>query len=71
MRGIAEPMILTAGELPEGACFDPASFVPGRVCVFNWTPGTDDVRDEPYIAEFIADDGIIPVKLEVSIKVTG
>ncbi|MNF08501.1 hypothetical protein D3C80_2089400 [compost metagenome] len=64
-------MILTAGKLPEGASFDLSSFVPGKACVFSWTPAADDVRNEPYIAEFIADDGIIPVKLEVSIKVTG
>ncbi|MDF9841697.1 MULTISPECIES: hypothetical protein [unclassified Paenibacillus] len=69
--GIAEPMMLTAGKLPEGASFAPSSFVPGKACVFSWTPGADDVRNEPYIAEFIADDGIIPAKLEVSIKVTG
>lgn len=71
VQGIAEPMILSAGKLPEGASFDISSFVPGKACVFSWTPAADDVRNEPYIAEFIADDGIIPVKLEVSIKVTG
>ncbi|OMF95318.1 hypothetical protein [Paenibacillus sp. FSL R7-0273] len=71
VQGIAEPMILTAGKLPEGACFDTAAFVPGQACTFSWTPAADAVRNEPYIIEFIADDGIIPVKLEVSIKVTG
>lgn len=71
VQGIAEPMMLTAGKLPEGASFDPSSFVPGKSCVFSWTPAADDVRNEPYIAEFIADDGMIPVKLKVSIKVTG
>ncbi|UQZ35503.1 hypothetical protein C2I18_19425 [Paenibacillus sp. PK3_47] len=70
VRGIAEPMTLTAGKLPEGAVFEASAFVPGRACMFSWTPPAGAVREEPYIIEFIADDGILPVTLEVSIKVS-
>ncbi len=69
VQGIAEPMTLTTGELPEGVYFDTSSYVPGQACMFSWTPAEGAVRNEPYIIEFIAHDGIIPVKMNVSIKV--
>ncbi|MEI2397522.1 hypothetical protein NYE33_32190 [Paenibacillus sp. FSL R10-2199] len=71
VKGIAEPMTVTTGNLPEGTTFDTASFIPGLACMFSWTPAAAAVRDEPYTATFIADDGIIPVKMNVSIKVVG
>lgn len=69
VHGIVWPLTLTTGKLPDGAYFDTSAFVPGQSCVFSWTPAADAVRAEPYTVEFIADDGIIPVTMEVSIKV--
>lgn len=71
VQGIAEAMILTTGKMPDGAYFETPSFVPGQACMFHWTPPQRAVRDEPYTVEFIADDGVIPVKMEVCIKVIG
>ncbi|MEJ6952246.1 glycoside hydrolase family 28 protein [Natronospora cellulosivora (SeqCode)] len=69
VQGINQPMTLETDELPEGANFDTSSFLPGQTCTFTWTPTSDDICDEPYTITFIADDGIIPVEMEVKIKV--
>jgi hypothetical protein len=69
IQGINQPMTLKTGRLPKGANFDCSYFVPGKACVFTWTPDTDDICVESHTVEFIADDGIIPVKMEVKIKV--
>ncbi len=69
VKGITLPMTLKTGKLPKGANFDTSSFVPGKSCVFTWSPGADAICEEPYIVTFIADDGIIPVQMEVKIKV--
>lgn len=69
VRGIKQPMTLKAVELPKGAVFDTSAFTPGKPCVFNWTPSLEEVRQEPYILTFIADDGMIPVRMKVKVKV--
>ncbi|MFA9560648.1 glycoside hydrolase family 28 protein [Evansella sp. AB-rgal1] len=69
VQGISEPMVLKVSELPVGANFDSSSFSPGQACSFTWTPTAEDMKEEPYIVTFIADDGIIPVEMEVAIKV--
>lgn len=69
VQGIANPMILKTSKLPKGADFDTSSFVPGKACVFTWTPDADVVCEEPYTVTFIADDGFIPVQMEVKIRV--
>ncbi len=66
---ITLPMTLKIDILPKGATFDTSSFAPGRVCTFSWIPTVDDIREEPYIVTFIADNGIIPVQMEVKIMV--
>lgn len=71
VQGINCPMTIKTGKLPKGANFDTSSFTPGKACVFTWTPVTDDICDEPYIVTFIIDDGIIPVQMEVKIRVIG
>jgi polygalacturonase len=69
VQGIARPMILKADKLPEGANFDSSSFVPGKSAIFTWAPAAEAVSEEPYTVTFIAEDGIIPVQMEVKIKV--
>lgn len=69
VSGIAEPMRLTAANLPDGAECDLTGFVPGRPISFVWIPTEEQAQDEPYTVIFTADDGIIPVTLEVKIKV--
>lgn len=67
VKGIPTPMKLYAENLPKGVEFDTSHFQPGKACTFTWTPDTNMRREEPYIIRFIADDGIIPVELEVKI----
>jgi polygalacturonase len=67
--GITHPMQLKVDKLPSGAHFDTASFVPGQKCTFEWTPTVEAIREQPYTVTFIADDGIIPVQMEVAISV--
>lgn len=67
--GIKDFMCLKISELPDGASFDTASFAPNKPCTFIWTPSVSHICEEPYTVTFIADDGIIPVKMEVKIKV--
>lgn len=69
VKGIANSMTLKADKLPKGANFDVSTFAPGKACVFTWTPSVEDICDEPYTVTFVADDGIIPVQMEVKIKV--
>lgn len=69
VQGIPCPMTLKTSNLPKGAAFDTFSFIPGKACVFTWTPTTDDICKEPYTVTFIADDGIMPVQMEAQIKV--
>lgn len=69
VKGISTPMTLQVSNLPEGAAFDSASFVPGKPCVFRWTPTEAAMKKEPYYLTFTADDGIIPVKIEVLITI--
>lgn len=61
VRGITLPMTLKAMKLPMGASFDASSF--------TWTPTANDFSEHSYTVVFIADDGIIPVQMEVDIKV--
>lgn len=70
VSGIPGPMALKMDNLPEGAEMQLSSFAPGQPCVFTWTPATDAVREEPYTVTFIADDGIVPVWMDVKILVT-
>lgn len=61
VEGIDTAMTVTASSLPEGASFENG--------IFNWSPSnTDDLKDT-YLITFKADDGIIPVYMEVRIKV--
>lgn len=69
VRGITKPMELRGEGLPALAAFDTQTFVPGKPCAFKWTPSSKDIRDEAYQITFIADDGLIPVKMEVQISV--
>jgi hypothetical protein len=69
VQGIADPMVLKVQQLPSGACFDASAFTPGQACAFSWTPTAQDICNEPYTVTFIADDGIIPVQMEVNIQV--
>jgi len=69
VQGVASPMALHVSGLPLGASFDGSSFIPGQACTFTWKPTADEVREEPYRVTFVADDGIIPVQMEVEIKV--
>ena len=69
VEGIETPMTLTALNLPDGAQFDTSNFKPGESCEFTWTPTYEDISDEPYTVVFIADDGIMPVQMEVKITV--
>jgi len=69
VQGIARPMSLKVSELPRGANFDVSSFTPGQACTFTWKPAVDEVREEPYVVTFVADDGFIPVQMEVRINV--
>ena len=69
VQGIMNPMTLRTSGFPNGAKFDSSSFVPGKACTFVWTPSAEDICDDPYTVKFIVDDGIIPVEMEVKIKV--
>lgn len=69
VNGIEQPMVLKSSGLPDGASFDTTHFTPGEACTFTWTPAADDIRPDPYIITFIADDGIIPVEMKVEIQV--
>jgi hypothetical protein len=69
VRGIPSPMTLKTRKLPQKAAFDTSSFTPGQACAFTWTPAADDVCEEPYTVTFIADDGVIPVEMDVKIQV--
>lgn len=69
VSGIIYPMILKVDNLPKGANIDCSFFAPGKDINFTWTPTSEDVCNEPYIVTFIADDGIMPVKMDVKIKV--
>lgn len=69
VQGVSHPMRLEAKNLPSGANFDTSAFVPGKACVFTWTPQYEDICEEPYIVTFIAQDGIIPVEMQVKINV--
>jgi polygalacturonase len=70
VQGIKTPMTLKADKLPKGACFNTATFKPGQPCIFTWSPTKEDVCKEYYTIIFIANDGIIPVQMEVKIMVT-
>lgn len=69
VQGLKASLVLSANNLPHNAIFDLSSFTPGKPCMFTWTPTIKDKKEEPYIVSFIADDGIIPVTMEVLIKV--
>lgn len=69
VQGIPSPMKLEAVGLPEQASFHTSVFEPGKPCVFEWTPTKDHIRDEGYHITFIADDGLIPVRMETTIYV--
>jgi polygalacturonase len=71
VEGINRPMTLKVDNLPNEAHFDISTFAPGQTCIFTWTPSVDAIREQPYAVTFIADDGIIPVQMEVKIKVIG
>lgn len=69
IKGVSNPMTLQVTNLPEGAFFDSASFIPGKPIVFKWIPTEEAKRKEPYHLTFTAEDGIIPVKMDVLITV--
>ncbi|WOO37788.1 hypothetical protein R2R35_04630 [Anaerocolumna sp. AGMB13020] len=69
VKGVSKPMTLKGSNLPEGAVFDSSTFVPGKPSVFKWKPTEAALRKEPYKLTFTADDGIIPVKMEVFIRI--
>lgn len=69
VRRIGNPLRLSAENLPAGASFDITKWEPGQAVTFTWTPTSDDARSDAYLVTFIADDGIIPVKMDVEITV--
>ncbi len=69
VNGIDKPMKLFCTGLPLGAECNTSEFYPGNPVTVFWKTKEEDARNEPYQVTFTADDGILPVSINVELYV--